>query len=241
VELTTVTITACTGNKSCHSNDVLSVSPVHPHDLTNVKRWTHLPFYNDWQLYIRWKVKAFLRLNAADLTHGEMLVAATMKPSWEATDPPVTVESRVPGACFKLKRAGYLPYQNPRLSRNDAGSLAVLEDHIHKEAAEQKRKVAEDAVEAAFVESYKQWERDAYIRGKEVTMRTCRIKERREANLARYGYSMEIDPMHNGKHASLGYDGAGPDPCDPQNMRSWFLNSGVGKPPVRLRRGMMNK
>jgi hypothetical protein len=63
VELTTVTITACTGNISCHPNAVLSVSPVHPHDLTNVKRWPHLPFYADWQLYIRWKAKAFLQLN----------------------------------------------------------------------------------------------------------------------------------------------------------------------------------
>ncbi len=81
VELTTFTITACTENISCHSNVVLLVSPVHPHDLTNVKRWPHLPFYDDWQLYMRWNAKEFLQLNVADLTCGEMLVAATHKPS----------------------------------------------------------------------------------------------------------------------------------------------------------------
>ncbi len=36
---------------------------------------------------------------------------------------------------------------------------------MHKEVAEQKRKAAEDAVEADFVESYKQLERVAYISG----------------------------------------------------------------------------
>ena len=59
-----------------------------------------------WQLYIRWKAKEFLQLNMADLTCGEMLVAATHKPSWEATDPPVVVASRVTGAYFKLKLGG---------------------------------------------------------------------------------------------------------------------------------------
>ena len=110
-----------------------------------------------------------------------------------------------------------------------------------KEEAGLKRKTVVDAKEAEFVESYKQWERDAYIRGKEVTMRTCGTQERRDANLARYGYSMEKDPRFNGEHALLGYDGVGPDPCDPQNMRSWFLSPGVGKPPVRLGRGMRIK
>ncbi len=70
VELTTVTITACTGNISCNPNVVLSVSPMHSHNLTNIKLWPYLPFYNDWELYIRRKVKAFLQLNAADLTGG---------------------------------------------------------------------------------------------------------------------------------------------------------------------------
>ncbi len=42
---------------------VLSFLPLHPHDFTNYKRWPHLPFCNHWQLYIRWKVKFFLRRN----------------------------------------------------------------------------------------------------------------------------------------------------------------------------------
>jgi hypothetical protein len=48
VELTIVTITACTGNIACQPHADLSVSPMHPHDFTNSKRWPHLPFYDDW-------------------------------------------------------------------------------------------------------------------------------------------------------------------------------------------------
>jgi hypothetical protein len=189
VELTTVTITACTGIISCHPNDVLSVSPVHPHDLTNVKRWPHLPFYNDWQLYIRWKAKEFLQLNMADLTSGEMLVPATHKPSWEAKDPSVVVASRVPGADFKLKLGGYLPYQSPKLTASDACNLEVLQDQMKKEEAARKCKAAVVAKEAQFVESYKQWERDAYTRGKQVTKRTSGTKERAQMNLARFAHT----------------------------------------------------
>ncbi len=72
-------------------------------------------------------------------------------------------------------------------------------------------------------------------------MQTCGTKKRREASLDRYGYSMEKDPMFNGEHASLEYDGIGPDPCDHHNMRLWFLNPGFGKPPVRLGRGMRHR
>jgi len=238
VELTTVTVTACTGNISCHPNAVLAVSPIHPHDFNNVRRWPHLPFYNDWQLYIRWKAKVFLQRNVADLACGETLVAATMKTSWEAKDPPILVASRVPGAAFKLKFGCHLPYQNPKLTSNVAGSLAVLQDHMEKEAAGQKRKAAEEAKEAAFMESYKEWERNAYRLGKAVTRRTCGTKERRAANMLAFGYSMDIDPRFNGEHTALGYDGVGPDPCDPHNHRAWLLNPECGKPPVRLGRGM---
>ena len=109
---------------------------------------------------------------------------------------------------------------------------------MEKEAAGQKRKAAEEAKEAAFMESYKEWERNAYRLGKAVTRRTCGTKERRAANMARFGYSMDIDPRFNGAHTALGYDGVGPDPCDPHNHRAWLLNPECGKPPVRLGRGM---
>ena len=190
VELATVTITACAGIISCHPNAVLSVSPVHPHDLTNVKRWPRLPFYDDRHLYIRWKAKAFLQMNASNLACGEILVAATQRPYWEASIPPVVVVSSVPGADFKFKQGGYLPYQNPRLTINAAGNLNVLQDHMKQEAAGQKRKVAADTKEAEFAESYKQWERNDYKVGKEVTRRTNGTKERREMNFARFGYSL---------------------------------------------------
>ena len=77
VKLTTVTITACTGNKACHPHAVLSFSPKHPHEFTNSKRWPHLPFYNDWQLYIRWKAKFYLRRNQDHLECGDVLVTTT--------------------------------------------------------------------------------------------------------------------------------------------------------------------
>jgi len=61
-----------------------------------------------------------------------MLVAATHKPSWEATDPPVVVAARLPGADFKMTRGGYLPYQNPKLTGNAVGNLEVLQDQMKK-------------------------------------------------------------------------------------------------------------
>ena len=155
----------------------------------------------------------------------------------EASDPPAVVPTRVPGADFKVKPDCFLPYQNPKLTRSIAG-VETLREANKKRAAEQKRKAVEDAAEAAFVEEFQQWERDAYIQGKEITMRTCGTKERRAANMARFRYNMESDPRFNGEHAAIGYEGVGPDPCDPHNNRGWLQNIGVGKPPVRLGRGM---
>ena len=152
-ELTTVTITACTGIIACIPNAVLAVSPVHPHDFSNCKRWPHLPFYSDWQLYIRWKTKHFLKRNEEFLQCGEMLVAATEKDTWEAKQPPDVVPSRVPGKDFKLTRRCALPYQNPKLSRG-ASNMETVQDQL-------KRKAAEDDKEAAFIDEYQQWERNA--------------------------------------------------------------------------------
>ena len=83
-------------------------------------------------------------------------MAATHEPSWEATEPPVVVASKVPGADFKLKRGGYLPFQNPKLTGNDADNLEVLQNQMKKEEAGLKRKAAVDAKEVEFMEFYKQ-------------------------------------------------------------------------------------
>ena len=65
-------------------------------------------------------------------------------------------------------------------------------------------------------------------------MRTCGTEERRKANLARWGYSMDTDPRFNGEHATHGYDGVGPDTCDDKNRRNWLLNTTlVGPAPVQ--------
>jgi len=185
-------------------------------------------------------VKFFLRRNMEHLARGEILVEATKKATWEADEPPVVVQSLVPGADFRSSPTSYLPYQNPKLSRAVAG-MDTLQDEMEKRAAKQKRAAAEDAKEAAFLEEYKQWERDAYRIGKEITMRTNGTAERAKENFARFGYSFETDPRFNGDHALLGYDGVGDDPCDPHNFRSWLQASLVPRPPVRLGRGMRRK
>ena len=129
VDLTTVTITACTGSISLRENTVVAVSPKHPHDFGNVKRWKHLPFYNDWQLYVRYKTKFLLVANKQWLMQAKVLMRAVLKPTWEAPHPPTLVESRVPGPDFAVTRRGYLPYQHPALTRTVAG-LATLKEHL---------------------------------------------------------------------------------------------------------------
>ena len=101
-----------------------------------------------------------------------------------------------------------------------------------------KRIAVEDARETALLEELAQWERNAYALGKEITLKTCGTEERRNANLSRFGYNMEMDSRFKGDHAGLGYDGAGPDPCDDRNKRGWLLNASVGDLHVRLGKGM---
>jgi len=106
----------------------------------------------------------------------------------------------------------------------------------HNEEKEKERKISEreDAVDAAFEKDYEAWERRGYKVGKEVTIRTCETEERRKANLARNGYSMDTDPRFNGEHEAHGYDGFGPDPCDDKNRRNLLLNTTlVGPAPVQ--------
>jgi hypothetical protein len=233
VDLTTVAITACTGVVSCHPKTTLHVTPVHPDDTSDNKttlgRWPHLPFYNDWKLYVRWKCKHFLRMNQKDLVCGDILVKATRGEEWYASTPPTLVESRVPGPDFKVTRRGYLPYQHPALTQTSAG-VATLKDHMEGMKRVQERK---NRVDTHYQEDYEAWERRAYIVGKEVTERTCGTEERRRDNLALYGYSMDKDPRFNGEHAKHGYVGVGKDPCDPDNRRAWLSNVKlVGKAPV---------
>ena len=58
-------------------------------------------------------------------------------------------------------------------------------------------------------------------------MRTCGTKERRAANMAKFGYIMDNDPRYNGEHAAMGYDVDGPDPCDPNNNPGWLKTLGL--------------
>ena len=227
-----MTITACAGTVSCHRATTLHVSPAHPHDVNNIKRWTHLPFYSNWQLYIRYKCNIFLKKNMRHLECADILMEAISKPTWEASSPPTVVAARIPGEDFEVTRRGYLPYQHPKLT-SDASGVATIKEHLEKEAMEKKRVAIEDAAEAAHIQAYQAWERVGYRIGKEITMRTCATKERQEANWARFGYSMAADPRFNGQHESHGYDGVGADPCDPDNRRSWLLNAACGKCPVR--------
>ena len=151
---------------------------------------------------------------------------------------PALVPSLVPGDAFKIiKPSCPLPYQNSKLTRSIA-CVETLREANEKRAAEQKRKSIEDALKDVFMGEFHQWERDAYIVGKEITMQSCGTKERRPAYITRCSYIMDSDPRFNGEHAAIGYEGVVQDPCDPQNNCGWLLNIGVGKPRVRLGRGM---
>jgi hypothetical protein len=101
----------------------------------------------------------------------------------EDDEPPVVVESLVPRDDFIVTQRSYLPYHNPKISSVVVGG-DNLRDEMTKWAARQKRVAEEDAKEAAFVEQYKQRERDAYRLGKETTRRTNGTKEKREENVA---------------------------------------------------------
>ena len=237
MDLNTVVITACTGVVSCHPKTTLHVSPVHPHDTSDDKktlgRWTHLPFYNDWKLYIRYKCKKFLKFNEKFLNCSDILIKATDLPTWCASVPPEVVQNRVPGPDFKVTKRGYLAYQHPALTRASAGLKTLRE---HNEEMEKERMISEreDEVDAAIEKEYEAWERRGYKVEKEITIRTCGTEERRKANLARWGYSMDEDPRFNGEHEAHGYDGVGADPCDARNNRNWLLNTTlVGPAPVQ--------
>lgn len=212
----TVRIQLSTGIIAPQANAHLHVSAMHPDDTSEegalLHRWRHLPFYNDWTLYTRWKCREFLRdMKRKLLKHTrKILVSAMAAESWGASEPPQVVESRIPPPGFRVTNACYLPYQHPRLSRTMCGSNTLKE---HRETlarlAAKEEKAAQE--EAAYQAAYEEWQRAAYTYGKEVTERCNSTVERRAANLER-GYSMAADPRFNGQHADANYDGVGDDP-----------------------------
>ena len=240
--LFSVTIKASTTLVSAHSNTSLQFTPLHPSDTSdegaNISRWRHLPLYNDYILYLSWKSKEFLnkshvRRHLKKESKG-ILLAAISEPTWVAADlTPEVVQSRIPGADFKVTTVCALPYQHPKLTQTSSGSVTLQmqrADHARKEAAKEKVKERE----RKELEAYQAWERDAYAYGKALTARVNGTEERRAYNFKTRGYRMEEDPRFNGEHEKANYDGVGPDPCDNLNRRLWIKNYPHDPPGKRI-------
>ena len=97
----------------------------------------------------------------------------------------------------------------------------------HTEKMEKERTISEreDVVDAAFEKEYKAWERKGYKIGKEIPMRNFGTEEECKAILARWGYSMDVNPHFDGEHIMHGYDGVGADPCEERNNRYYMSNT----------------
>jgi hypothetical protein len=90
-------------------------------------RWPHLLFYSGKKLYNLWKCIIVLRMNHKDLVCGGIIIHATRGGEWYASTSSKVVESIVPGPVFKVKKRGYLPYQDPTLTQTSA-RVATLKD-----------------------------------------------------------------------------------------------------------------
>ena len=147
-------------------------------------------------------------------------------------EPPRLVAERVPGEDFLVSDGCWLPYQHPRLSSAVAG-MSTLKEHLERVAKTTAAVAKRERDEAVEREALEQWERCAYKAGKEMTQRCCHTAERRESLFRMYGYDMEKDPRFTGEHERHGYDGVGPDPCDPANRRMWVKQYTVPRPKPR--------
>lgn len=236
VYVSKMTIKCSTGNIACQPNTYLHLSAQHPADTSQdsapLKRWKHLPMYDNYNIYCRYKLKEFILKNKKGLLkpHRGVLVEAVQKPTWELDRDPALVEARVPSPNFEVRPRCWLPNQHPRLTRSACGMDTLSEHLARKEREEKERKDMEDK-ERMFQSAYEHWERKHYHEGKERTMRCNSTQENRDANYRSFGYSMDNDPRFNGLHEAHGYEGVGPDPCDPKNRRAWLLNA--SPPPKR--------
>ena len=229
-----LTLKAPTALLSCNRHTTLSFTPHHPVDTTSegssLRRWPHLPFYDNWEVYNLFEFRRYLKTCQSKLvaTGKAEILAAISNPAWGAPNPPCLVDSRVPGEEFQVTDRSPLPYQHPLLK--SAGWIKTLYEVKQREQVDALQQSKQQEEEDSYTRSMAAWERRAYLDGKEMTSRVNNTAERREANYRRYGWSMDLDPRFNGMHEAQGYEGVGPDPCDPNNRRSWLLNCTVPKP-----------
>ena len=235
-----LTIKAPTALLSCNRHTTLNFTPHHPMDTSdegsNPRRWPHLPFYDDWEVYNLYEFKRYLKKCRSKLVAAgkEVILAAIDDPAWGAPEPPGVVDSRIPREDIEVTNRSPLPYQHPLLK--DAGWVQTLYEVKQRKQAEELRQSKQQEEEDDFAKRLAAWERQAYVDGKAITSRVNATVERREANYRRYGWSMDTDPRFNGMHEAEGYDGVGPDPCDPNNRRTWLMNCTVPKPQSKKRR-----
>ena len=203
--------------------------PSHTHPASEhclFSRWRHLPFYDDWTVYCRWKTRSALLAAKAKLLPKTRatLVASVKKTSWGATGPPAVVASRLPGPADSLAKQA-VPWQHPKLLPRNCGYKTIGERLLTLERAAAREAAQEKEQEEYAKRREIQYAKYCYTEGKLITLRALSKGGRVEEHLAKtYGYNKDLDPRFNGDHEQAGYEGVGPDPCDPLNRRTWLLN-----------------
>ena len=201
--------------------------PVHTYSAgADLKRWPHLPFYDSYEVYLRWRIGRQMKANKNKLlpVFKRELLDSIALPTWKASEPPGVVASRLPSDAY-TEATQAVPWQHPGLTAKMAAYKTSGDAERLREA--RSAKAAAEAREYAKFNARKQaeYERFCYEEGKRITERTLSKPGSSEATLLRsYNYSRERDARFNGEHARAGYDGVGPDPCDPHNTRGWMKN-----------------
>ena len=192
----------------------------------DIRRWPHLPFYSDYQQYLRWRLGVLVRGNRRRLVAAgkKNLLDSIALPSWKAAGPPEVVPDRLPSDTYSEDDQA-VPWQHPKLTSKMAAFKTSGDAVRLREASARDAAAAAQAAELYEARKKAEYERWCYQEGKRMTLALLAIPGR-EADLAgrTYNYSKERDPRFNGEHAAAGYEGVGPDPCDPSNRRSWLMN-----------------
>ena len=231
VFVNTASLRFSTGIVPRRDSTFLRFTPLHPVDTAtdsaDLGRWRHLPFYNDYEVYWRWKVGQALKGAGQQLPGSckKILLSSTGKRTWGAAGGPQVVTSRLPPPSYHHGTTQAVPWQHPKLTRDRAG-YKTSGDALRLEAKNAARAAARDKADADYEAQKKaEYERFCYQEGKKITLRVLSKGGGTEQMLLRqYNYQKEDDNRFNGRHAAVGYDGVGPDPCDPSNRRGWLKN-----------------
>ena len=239
IVLTTVTVP-----KSSNTSPITTAQ--HPDtvepDQAPLARWPHLPFYNDYPVYIRSKIKEIiLRNEEKELAlpeHSAFWRAAVNSDAWWAGEQEENlrmVQERMDAPEDKNKEPRR--FQHPLLTEKKCGYMTLRDIREEQEQEQEKAKRGEarqrakrkrlldaiDAEEEALEKKLAEWK---YSKAK--AARNHRetaeyyVSSPMRALPGFQRYDMESDPRFNGGHEAHGYKGFGKDPCDPSDTRSWM-------------------